>query len=92
MNKFQIATSLIEEHYKDNIVINLSPSYGYRSRCEFGYKNNFYTMHSPSGKIIYLDTFTVARPSIQTLMPKLLNEINKSNILKTLNLCISYKF
>jgi len=83
MNKFQIATSLIEEHYKDNIVINLSPSYGYRSRCEFGYKNNFYTMHSPSGKIIYLDTFTVARPSIQTLMPKLLNEINKSNILKT---------
>ena len=83
MNKFQRATSLIQEYYKDEIVINLSPAYGYRSRCEFGYRNNFYTMHSPSGEIIYLDTFTVARPSIQTLMPKLLNEINKSNILKT---------
>ena len=83
MNKFQIATSLIEEHYKDNIVINLSPSYGYRSRCEFGYKNNFYTMYSPSGEIVYLETFAVARPSIQALMPNLLNQINKSNVLKT---------
>ena len=83
MNKFQIAISLIEEHYKDNIVINLSPSYGYRSRCEFGYKNNFYTMYSPSGEILYLNTFAIARPSIQALMPKLLNQINKSNILKT---------
>jgi len=83
MNKFQIATSLIEEHYKDNIVINLSPSYGYRSRCEFGYKNNFYTMYSPSGEIVYLNTFAIARPFIQALMPKLLNQINKSNVLKT---------
>ena len=83
MNKFQKATSLIDEHYKNNIAINLSPSYGYRSRCEFGYKNNFYTMYSPSGDIIYLDTFRVARPSIQALMPKLLNQINKSNVLKT---------
>jgi tRNA (uracil-5-)-methyltransferase len=83
MNKFQIATSLIEEHYKDNIVINLSPSYGYRSRCEFGYKNNFYTMYSPSGEILYLNTFAIARPSIQALMPKLLHHINKSNVLKT---------
>ena len=83
MNKFQKAASLIEEHYKNNIAINLSPSYGYRSRCEFGYKNNFYTMYSPSGDIIYLDTFKVARPSIQALMPKLLNQINKSNVLKT---------
>ena len=83
MNKFQKATSLIDEHYKNNIAINLSPSYGYRSRCEFGYKNNFYTMYSPLGDIIYLDTFKVARPSIQTLMPKLLNQIDKSNVLKT---------
>ena len=83
MNKFQKATSLIDEHYKNNIAINLSPSYGYRSRCEFGYKNNFYTMYSPLGDIIYLDTFKVARPSIQALMPKLLNQINKSNVLKT---------
>ncbi len=83
MNKFQIATSLIEEHYKDNIVINLSPSYGYRLRCEFGYKNNFYTIYSPSGEIVYLNTFAIARPFIQALMPKLLNQINKSNVLKT---------
>ena len=83
MNKFQRATSLIEEYYKSNIVINLSPAYGYRSRCEFGYKNNFYTMYSPSGEIIYLDVFAVARPSIQALMPKLLGHINKSNALKS---------
>ena len=83
MNKFHKATSLIDEHYKNNIAINLSPSYGYRSRCEFGYKNNFYTMYSPSGEIVYLETFAVARPSIQTLMPNLLNQINKSNVLKT---------
>ena len=83
MNKFQKATSLIEEHYKNNIVINLSPSYGYRSRCEFGYKNNFYTIYSPSGEIVYLNTFAIARPFIQALMPKLLNQINKSNVLKT---------
>ena len=83
MNKYQKATSLIEEHYKNNIVINLSPSYGYRSRCEFGYKNNFYTMYSPSGEIVYLNTFAIARPFIQALMPKLLNQINKSNVLKT---------
>ena len=83
MNKYQRATSLIEEYYKNNIVINLSPAYGYRSRCEFGYKNNFYTMYSPSGEIIYLDVFAVARPSIQALMPKLLSYINKSNVLKS---------
>jgi tRNA (uracil-5-)-methyltransferase len=83
MSKFQKAASLIEEYYKNKIVTNLSPAYGYRSRCEFGYKNNFYTMYSPSGEIVYLDTFTVARPSIQALMPKLLNQINKSNVLKT---------
>ena len=83
MNKFQKATSLIDEHYKNNITINLSPSYGYRSRCDFGYKNNFYTMYSPSGEIVYLNTFAIARPFIQALMPKLLNQINKSNVLKT---------
>ena len=82
MNKFQKATSLIQEYYKNDIVINLSPPTGYRSRCEFGYKNGFYTMHSPEGKIIFLDTFAVARPSIQNLMPKLLDEINYSYDLK----------
>lgn len=83
MDKFQKVLSLLKNHYKDKVKINYSPSSGYRSRCEFGYKNNFYTMYSPSGEIVYLDTFTVARPSIQALMPKLLNQINKSNVLKT---------
>ena len=82
MNKFQKATSLIQEYYKNDIVINLSPPNGYRSRCEFGYKNDFYTMYSPEGKIIFLDTFAVARPSIQNLMHKLLDEINNSYDLK----------
>lgn len=82
MNKFQKATSLIQEYYKNDIVVNLSPPNGYRSRCEFGYKNGFYTMYSSEGKILFLDTFAVARPSIQNLMPKLLDEINNSYDLK----------
>ena len=82
MNKFQKATSLIQEYYKNDIVINLSPPNGYRSRCEFGYKNGFYTMYSSEGKILFLDTFAVARPSIQNLMPKLLDEINNTYDLK----------
>lgn len=82
MNKFQKATSLIQEYYKNDIVINLSSPNGYRSRCEFGYKNGFYTMYSSEGKILFLDTFAVARPSIQNLMPKLLDEINNSYDLK----------
>ena len=82
MNKFQKATSLIQEYYKNDIVINLSPPNGYRSRCEFGYKNGFYTMYSSESKILFLDTFAVARPSIQNLMPKLLDEINNSYDLK----------
>ena len=82
MNKFQKATSLIQEYYKNDIVINLSPPNGYRSRCEFGYKNGFYTMYSSEGKILFLDTFAVARPSIQNLMPKLLDGINNSYDLK----------
>jgi tRNA (uracil-5-)-methyltransferase len=40
-------------------------------------------MYSPSGEIVYLNTFAIARPFIQALMPKLLNQINKSNVLKT---------
>ena len=80
MNKFIKATSLISNHYKDTIKINLSPPYGYRSRCEFGYRDGFYTMYDSSGNIQYLEVFYVARPIIQNLMPKLRN-----NKLKFLN-------
>src|SRR6056300_1679629 len=82
MDKFQKASSLLKNHYEGEITINNSPSSGYRSRCEFGYKNNFYTMYSSTGEIIYLDTFNIVRPCVQKLMPNLLKKINKTNILK----------
>ena len=81
MNKFTKATSLISEHYKGAIKINLSPACGYRSRCEFGYRNSFYTMYDRSGNIQYLEVFNIARPAIQDLMPKLRNNINHSKFL-----------
>ena len=81
MNKFIKATSLISKHYKDTIKINLSPPYGYRSRCEFGYRDGFYTMYDSSGNIQHLEVFNVARPIIQNLMPKLRNSINSSKLL-----------
>ena len=81
MNKFTKATSLISEHYKGGIKINLSPACGYRSRCEFGYRNSFYTMYDRSGNIKYLEVFNIARPAIQDLMPKLRNNINHSKFL-----------
>ena len=82
MDKFQKVLSLLKNNYKDKIKINYSPSSGYRSRCEFGYKNNFYTMYSSLGEIIYLESFSIARPCIQKLMPNLLHKINNQNILK----------
>jgi tRNA (uracil-5-)-methyltransferase len=82
MDKFQKASSLLKNRYEGEITINNSPSSGYRSRCEFGYKNNFYTMYSPLGEIIYLNTFNIVRPCIQKLMPNLLEKINKKDILK----------
>ena len=81
MNKFTKAASLISKHYKGAIKINLSPAYGYRSRCEFGYRNSFYTMYDRSGNIQYLEVFNIARPVIQDLMPKLRNNINHSKFL-----------
>ena len=81
MNKFTKAASLISKHYKGAIKINLSPAYGYRSRCEFGYRNSFYTMYDRSGNIQYLEVFNIARPAIQDLMPKLRNSINHSKFL-----------
>ena len=76
MNKFIKATSLISNHYKDNIKINLSPPYDYRSRVELGYKNNFFTMYDKNKEIVYLDKIKIARPCIQKLMPNLLKIIN----------------
>jgi tRNA (uracil-5-)-methyltransferase len=81
MNKFTKATSLINKYYKGAIKINLSPASGYRSRCEFGYRNSFYTMYDEFGNIQHLEVFNIARPVIQNLMPKLRNNINHSKFL-----------
>ena len=81
MNKFIKATSLIGNHYMNPIKVNLSPPNGYRSRCEFGYRDSFYTMFDAYGNIQHLEVFTIARPVIQHLMPKLRNIINKSKFL-----------
>ena len=81
MNKFTKATSLISKYYKGAIKINLSPASGYRSRCEFGYRNSFYTMYDEFGNIQHLEVFNIARPVIQNLMPKLRNNINHSKFL-----------
>ena len=76
MDKFSKAHELLKEHFNKDIIINLSPSHGYRSRCEFGYRNGYYTMYDEESNRINLTTFQVARPIISDLMPKLLNSIN----------------
>ena len=83
MNKFSKAIELLKNHYIDNIHINLSPVYGYRSRVEFGYKNNFYTMFDENGNIKFISILRIARPSIQLLMPELLKKINSNKLLNT---------
>ena len=58
-----------------------SPSSGFRSRCEFGYRDNHYTMVE-NGKKVFLKFFNIAHPAINNLMPKLLLEINKNELIK----------
>ena len=48
---------------------NLSPSTGFRSRCEFGYRNDHYTMVE-NGNKVFLKYFNIAHPAINKLMPK----------------------
>mgnify|MGYP001302151173 FL=1 len=81
MNKFDKLINAASSHYKEKILINLSPNEGYRSRCEFGYKNNFYVMYDKSKKV-YLYTFLKATKYISNLMPVLLDEINSNDIIK----------
>ena len=82
MDKFTRALDLIGNHFSGDILINHSPANGYRSRCEFGYKNGFYTMYDSHGKKIELRSFAIARPSIQNIMPKLIDCINNNLELK----------
>ena len=81
MNKFNKFKKNLSDLYTDDIPINLSPSLSYRSRCEFGYSKNCYTMKE-NFKTVYLKTFPDACMSIQQIMPKLLNKINSSEIVK----------
>ena len=52
MDKFTQALDLIGRHFSGDVLINHSPANGYRSRCEFGYKQGFYTMYDAHGKRI----------------------------------------
>lgn len=79
MDKFTRALDLIGNHFSGDILINHSPANGYRSRCEFGYKNGFYTMYDSHGKRIELRSFAIARSSIQNIMPKLIDCINDNH-------------
>ena len=50
MNKFDRFQVNIKNNYDDKVVINLSPSTSFRSRCEFSYGKNHYVMHDVNEK------------------------------------------
>ena len=78
MNKFDRFQDDIKNNYDEKVVINLSPSTSFRSRCEFSYGKNHYVMHDINEKI-YIKTFKDASLDIQKLMPVLLKRINENN-------------
>ena len=78
MNKFDRFQDDIKNNYHEKVVINLSPSTSFRSRCEFSYGKNHYVMHDINEKI-YIKTFKDASLDIQNLMPVLLKRINENN-------------
>ena len=78
MNKFDRFQDDIKNNYEGKLVINLSPSTSFRSRCEFSYEKNYYVMHDINEKI-YIKTFKDASLDIQNLMPVLLKRINENN-------------
>ena len=79
MNKFDRFQDDIKNNYDEKVVINLSPSTSFRSRCEFSYEKNHYVMHGISEKI-YIKNFKDASLDIQNLMPVLLKRINENNV------------
>ena len=93
MDKFQKVLSLLKNHYKDKVKINYSPSSGYRSRCEFGYKNNFYTMYSSLGEKpkdlleLYCGSGTFSVP-MRKLFNKILATENNRQSIRCLNQAI----
>ena len=75
MDKFHKLKHQLSASYKKEIITNLSPASSYRSRCEFGYKNGFYTMVK-DGKKVFLDHYDLPVSAIQNIMKPLLSEIN----------------
>ena len=75
MDKFHKLKHQLSASYKKEIITNLSPASSYRSRCEFGYKNGFYTMVK-DGKKILLDHYDLPVSAIQNIMKPLLSQIN----------------
>ena len=74
MNKFTKLTNRLSKYYGKPINFNLSPAISYRSRCEFGYKDNYYTMIKDDKKI-YFKTHNLPSSSIQIIMEPLLDLI-----------------
>jgi len=74
MDKFNTIKKDLSKFYNKDITLNLSPASGYRSRCEFGFKNNQYTMMK-AGKKIFFDSFNLPVSSIQDVMKPLLELI-----------------
>ena len=77
MNKLENSYNLIKPFFPDSVKTNISPASGFRSRCEFGYRNGSYTMVS-SGQKIQISKLDLAHPLISELMPKLSIKINHS--------------
>ena len=81
MNKFIKLKKSLFKYYEKPINFNLSPASGYRSRCEFGYKNNCYTMIDKDKKIFF-KTHTLPTSSIQIIMKPLLNLIKDNPVIE----------
>ena len=80
MNKLSKFCCELENHTEIKPQIFLSPATGYRSRAEFGFSKNSYTMMKSEQKI-YMDKSSIPHPSIQEIMPDLLIQINKSKLI-----------
>ena len=81
MNKFTKLTNRLSKYYGKPINFNLSPAISYRSRCEFGYKDNYYTMIKDDKKI-YFKTHNLPSSSIQSIMEPLLDLIEVRPVIK----------
>ena len=81
MNKFIKLKKSLFKYYEKPINFNLSPASGYRSRCEFGYKSNCYTMID-NDKKIFFKTHTLPTSSIQIIMEPLLNLIKDNPVIE----------